>query len=63
MESWEQRMEHRVTTGNVAGATIAVGVCIAAIALAVSLIDRNRLSAGIPIPTGALFALASLLTP
>jgi hypothetical protein len=54
-------MEHRITTGDVVGATIAATICIAAIVLAVMLIDRNRLSAEIPVP--ALSALSSLLTP
>ena len=59
----EPRVEHPVTRGDVVGAIMAVAICSAAIVLAVTLIDRNRLSADIPIPTGALFALASLLTP
>jgi len=62
MDSREPHMEHRVTGGDVLGATIAAAICIAAIVLAVTLIDRNRLSADIPIPTGALSALSSLLS-
>jgi hypothetical protein len=63
MDSREPRMDHWVSGGDVAGATIAAAaVCIATIVLAVMLIDINRLSAGIPLPTGALSALSSLLT-
>jgi hypothetical protein len=62
MDSREPRMEHRVTGSDIVGATIAAAVCIAAVVLAVTLMDRNRLSAEIPVPTGALSALSSLLT-
>jgi hypothetical protein len=62
MDSREPRVEHRVTRGDVVGATMAVAICIAAIVLAVTLIDRNRLSAEILVPTGALSALPSSLT-
>jgi hypothetical protein len=61
MDTREPRVEHRVTGGDVVGAIMAVAICIAAIALAVSSIDRNRLSAAIPVPTGALSALSSSL--
>ena len=56
------RVEHRVTRGDVAGAIMAIAICSAAIVLAVTLIDRNRSSAAIPVPTGALSALSSSLT-
>ena len=62
MDSRESRMEHRVTRGDVVGATIAAAICIGAIVLTVMLIDRNRLSADMPVPTGALSALSSILT-
>ena len=62
MHSREPRMEHRVTRGDVVAATLAAAICIAAIVLTMTLIDRNKLSAEIPIPTGALSALSPLLS-
>jgi hypothetical protein len=62
MDSREPRMDDRVLRGDVVGATIAAAICIAAIVLTVMLIDRNQLSAEIPVPTGALSALSSLFT-
>ena len=62
MDSREPRVELPVTGGDVVGATIVAAVCIAAIVLAVTLIDRNKLSAEIPVPTGALSAFSSVLT-
>ena len=58
----ERRVEHPVTRGDVVGAIMAVAICSAAIVLAVTLIDRNRLSAAMPVSTGALSALSSSLT-
>jgi hypothetical protein len=54
MDAQEPRIEDRATRGDVVGAIIAAGICLAAVVLAVTFFDmRNRPSAVTSVPMGA----------
>ena len=63
MDAQEPRIEDRVTRGDCVGAIIAGAICLAAVALGVTFMDRPSAATSVPIGAPALIATALRTRP